>query len=1046
MQTEGQSRHALPPGTVLNGVYRVEAELGQGGFGIVYRAHHTELDYPVAIKEYLPAELAIREGRSVHPRSADCREHFQEGMRRFLEEAKQLIAFRSHPNIVSCRDFFRGNGTAYLVMEYEEGLPLSELLRAREKEGRPFGEEDLRKVMVPLLEGLARVHAAGVLHRDIKPGNILVHREGERPVLIDFGAAKQNFAERSKSLAPFTEGYAAIEQVGEGKLGPWTDLYGAGAVMWRMVAGGERPYEPPNPVKVESRTHAVLRGESDPMPSARELGRGRFSERVLGAIDKCLELREADRVQDCGKLLGLLDAKRKRDEGRLKFTAADGTVWEGPLVDGQRQGHWVVRGANGNVWEGPFVDGKKHGDWVLRFANGNVWEGPYMDDKKHGRWVIRGADGTVGEGPFVDGNKHGDWVKREADGSVYDLSYMTGKQVSSVRRKGAPAGAESRPAEAEARPSRAARKSSKNWEFPAAALVMLAVVAFLGLILSDPRFRENPDRASSNQAQKMEYTVEDTRTGKSYTFMWDTKTPPTDADVDRIIAAQASSSPKIPLASPFRVEPEPKDARVRILNIKDRYRPGMKLPAGKYSVEVSAPGYETAVEVVNHRNTPTRRRIELMRVAEPDPVEPIVDTASFSLLPEPASARIVLLNSQESYRPGMALPPGNYRVEVSAPGYETAVEVVNHRNAPTRRRIELMRVAEPDPVEPIVDTASFSLLPEPASAKVVLLNSQERYRPGMKLPTGKYHVEVSAPGYEKMAEWIEHGNEPTRRRIRLKAIGVYFTRGSHQDDVMRLQGTPSSISRYSTFELWKYGFSSVKIDLQSKRVIEWNNLNGNLKVRMQPGRNTGGTSYFTRGSHQDDVLRLQGTPSSISRYSTFELWKYGFSSVKIDLQSKRVIEWNNLNGNLKVRMQPGRNTGGTSYFTRGSHQDDVLRLQGTPSSISRYSTFELWKYGFSSVKIDLQSKRVIEWNNLNGNLKVRMQPGRNTGGTSYFTRGSHQDDVLRLQGTPSSISRYSTFELWKYGFSSVKIDLQSKRVIEWNNLNGNLKVKMQPGR
>ena len=311
MKDEGHSRNALEVGTVLNGVYRVEAELGQGGFGIVYRAHHTELDYPVAIKEYLPAELAIREGRSVHPRSADCREHFQEGMRRFLEEAKQLIAFRNHPNVVSCLDFFRANGTAYLVMEYEEGLPLSELLRAREKEGRPFGEEDLRKVMVPLLEGLRQVHEAGVLHRDIKPGNILVRRKDERPVLIDFGAAKQNFAEHSKSLAPFTEGYAAIEQVGEGKLGPWTDLYAVGAVMWRMVAGGNRPFEPPNPVKVESRTHAVLRGEADPLPSARELGRGRFSERVLGAIDQCLELREADRVQSCAELLGLLRGEEK---------------------------------------------------------------------------------------------------------------------------------------------------------------------------------------------------------------------------------------------------------------------------------------------------------------------------------------------------------------------------------------------------------------------------------------------------------------------------------------------------------------------------------------------------------------------------------------------------------------------------------------------------------------------------------------------------------------------------------------------------------------
>ncbi len=357
MQTEGQSHDALPPDTVLNCVYRVEAELGQGGFGIVYRARHHELGYPVAVKEYLPAELAIREGRSVHPRSGDCRQPYQEGMRRFLEEAKQLVAFRSHPNVVSYRDFFRANDTAYLVMDYEQGLPLSELLRAREEEGRPFQEEDLRKVMVPLVEGLARVHAAGVLHQDIKPGNILVRREDERPVLIDFGAAKQNFAEHSKSLAPFTEGYAAIEQVGEGKLGPWTDLYAIGAVMWRMVAGGNRPFEPPNPVKVESRTHAVWKGEADPMPSARELGRGRFSERVLEAIDQCLELRESDRVQGCAELLGLLRAEDCGKESQ-KVTAADGSVGEGPVVDGKKHGHWVERLANGDVYEVSYRNGE----------------------------------------------------------------------------------------------------------------------------------------------------------------------------------------------------------------------------------------------------------------------------------------------------------------------------------------------------------------------------------------------------------------------------------------------------------------------------------------------------------------------------------------------------------------------------------------------------------------------------------------------------------------------------------------------------------------
>ena len=302
-QTDG--RDTLANGTVLRD-YTVEAVLGRGGFGIVYKARHNELDLVVAIKEYLPSELAVRAGATVRAKNASCKTPFTDGLRRFRDEAKALIDFQNHPNVIDCRDFFRLNGTAYLVMEYADGLPLSELLREREAGRKPFGEAELLAVMVPLLEGLARVHEAGVLHRDIKPSNILVSRSLERPVLIDFGAAKQGVADRSKSLAPYTEGYAALEQVGDGKLGPWTDVYALGAVMWRMAAGGNRPWEPPNPVKVETRANAALRGAADPMPPARELGAGRISPGILEAIDRCLTLSDRERVRGCGELLGLL--------------------------------------------------------------------------------------------------------------------------------------------------------------------------------------------------------------------------------------------------------------------------------------------------------------------------------------------------------------------------------------------------------------------------------------------------------------------------------------------------------------------------------------------------------------------------------------------------------------------------------------------------------------------------------------------------------------------------------------------------------------------
>ncbi len=239
----------------------------------------------------------------MHPLNTNAGDLFEEGLDRFLDEARQLIRFRTHPNIVSCRDFFRENGTAYLVMDLEEGMTLSALLFAREAEARSFDKEDLLTVTIPLLEGLDQVHEAGVLHRDIKPANIFIRRKNNSPVLIDFGAAKQEFALHSKSLAPFSQGYAALEQVAEGTLGPWTDMYGIGATMWRMVAGGNKPFDPPNPVRVERRAHAVFQGESDPMPSAQTLGKDRFSPHILEAIDQCLMLREGDRVQNCQELL-----------------------------------------------------------------------------------------------------------------------------------------------------------------------------------------------------------------------------------------------------------------------------------------------------------------------------------------------------------------------------------------------------------------------------------------------------------------------------------------------------------------------------------------------------------------------------------------------------------------------------------------------------------------------------------------------------------------------------------------------------------------------
>ena len=139
-----------------------------------------------------------------------------------------------------------------------------------------------------------------------------------------------------------------------------------------------------------------------------------------------------------------------------------------------------------------------------------------------------------------------------------------------------------------------------------------------------------------------------------------------------------------------------------------------------------------------------------------------------------------------------------------------------------------------------------------------------------------------------------------------------------------------------------------------------------------------GSEFFTRGSHQDEVLRLQGTPDSLTALLDSEIWRYGFSSVTISTQSREVTEWSNRDGNLRVRLlprTPPAGLEGSEFFTRGSHQDEVLRLQGTPDSLTVLLDSEIWRYRFSSVTISTRSREVTEWSNRDGNLRVRLLPG-----------------------------------------------------------------------
>ena len=227
----------LPSGTSLhNGEYIVGTVLGKpGGFGITYLAWDTRLDIKVAIKEYLPFQIAARssDGTSVSIHTQDYRTDFEFGMGKFFEEAKILAQFK-HPNIIRVMNFFHENRTAYMVMDYIKGESLTEYLA---RVGKLTGP-DAVTLFLPILDGLAHIHAKNVYHRDIKPANIYLTEEGQA-ILLDFGSARQSIMDRSQSLtAVVTPGFAPWEQYHrKGKQGPWTDVYSCAATLYFMLTG-----------------------------------------------------------------------------------------------------------------------------------------------------------------------------------------------------------------------------------------------------------------------------------------------------------------------------------------------------------------------------------------------------------------------------------------------------------------------------------------------------------------------------------------------------------------------------------------------------------------------------------------------------------------------------------------------------------------------------------------------------------------------------------------------------------------------------------------
>ena len=305
---------ALPYGYALQ-EYVIEGLVGEGGFGIVYLARDTRLGRNVALKEYMPANLATRSGNlTVSVRSERHRETFELGLRSFVNEA-QLLASFDHPSLVKVYRFWEENGTAYMVMPFYQGPTLKKYLGDL---GKPPDERWLLALLAPMIDALEQLHHDHCYHRDIAPDNILLlPLQGPqagggattvRPLLLDFGAARRVIGDMTHALTVILKpGYAPIEQYADTasmKQGPWTDVYALSAVLYACVTG-----RAPVP--------SVSRIMTDDMVPAAQAGEGRYSPMFLEAIDAGLAVRPDARPQSMVALRELFAAT---SHGELSFT------------------------------------------------------------------------------------------------------------------------------------------------------------------------------------------------------------------------------------------------------------------------------------------------------------------------------------------------------------------------------------------------------------------------------------------------------------------------------------------------------------------------------------------------------------------------------------------------------------------------------------------------------------------------------------------------------------------------------------------------------
>jgi len=271
---------------ILDGRYKIIGNLGGGGFGITYLAEELTLHKKVAIKEFMPREQANRSqiNMSISP-YRDKAEEYEHLIKKFEEEAKLLVGLK-HPNIVKVWELIKANNTVYMVMEYEEGEDLKSYLEKHKN----LKEDEIIRIINPVLEAVKYLHIKGILHRDIAPDNIYIREDGT-PLVIDFGSARDIMAKYSKNISSIIkDGYSPPEQYSHATQSPPTDIYALGAVLYEMMSGQR-------PVSSQARQHNLYSGLADPLENLSLICKKKYSQKLINIVNKAMEIKMQDRFQ-----------------------------------------------------------------------------------------------------------------------------------------------------------------------------------------------------------------------------------------------------------------------------------------------------------------------------------------------------------------------------------------------------------------------------------------------------------------------------------------------------------------------------------------------------------------------------------------------------------------------------------------------------------------------------------------------------------------------------------------------------------------------------